>query len=97
LDLSVLKTERIGLISLAVDDAELDATAFEIAVRLAEGPPSAIRWTKYAINNWLRSAGPVIDASMALEFRRFSGPKVQEGIATIKATRPPVFDPNSPV
>src|SRR6201987_5178110 len=34
--------ERIGLISLAVDDAELDAKAVEIAGRLAEGAQSAI-------------------------------------------------------
>jgi enoyl-CoA hydratase len=91
------EAERIGLISLAVDDAELDGTALKTAVRLAEGPPSAIRWTKYALNNWLRSAGPAFDASLALEFLGFSGPDVQEGIAAIKAKRQPVFDPNSPV
>ena len=39
------EAERIGLISLAVDDAELDAKAVEIASRLAEGAQSAIRWT----------------------------------------------------
>ena len=31
------EAERIGLISLAVDDAELDAKAVELATRLAEG------------------------------------------------------------
>ena len=51
------EAERIGLISLAVEDAELDAKAVEIATRLAEGAPNAIRWTKYALNNWLRAAG----------------------------------------
>ena len=40
------EAERIGLVSLAVEDAELDAKALEIAVRLAEGAQSAIRWTK---------------------------------------------------
>src|SRR5229473_2545061 len=39
------EAERIGLISLAVEDAELDAKAVEIATRLAEGAQSAIRWT----------------------------------------------------
>jgi enoyl-CoA hydratase len=95
--LSGEEAERIGLISLAVDDTELDATALKTAVRLAEGAPSAIRWTKYALNNWLRSAGPTFDASLALEFFGFSGPDVREGIAAIRAKRPPVFDPNSPV
>src|SRR5439155_967391 len=52
------EAERIGLVSLAVEDAELDAKAVEIASRLAEGAQSAIRWTKYALNNWLRAMGP---------------------------------------
>src|SRR5262249_20055575 len=66
------QAERIGLVSLAVDDAELDAKAVEIAARLADGAPSAIRWTKYALNNWLRAAGPTFDTSLALEFLGFS-------------------------
>lgn len=91
------EAERIGLVSLAVDDAELDATALKTAVRLAEGAPAAIRWTKYALNNWLRSAGPAFDASLALEFLSFGGPDAQEGIAAIRERRSPVFNPNSPV
>ena len=91
------EAERIGLISLAVDDAELDATALKVATRLAEGSPVAIRWTKYALNNWLRSAGPAFDASLALEFLAFTGPDVKEGIAAIREKRPPVFDPKSPL
>jgi len=82
------EAERIGLISLAVEDAELDAKAEEIAVRLAEGAQSAIRWTKYALNNWLRMAGPSFDSSLALEFMGFAGPDVQEGIASLRGRRP---------
>src|SRR5437762_1095595 len=52
--LSGAEAERIGLVSLAVPESELDRTAVDVAVRLAEGAPSAIRWTKYALNNWLR-------------------------------------------
>ena len=33
------EAERIGLISLAVEEAELDAKAVEVATRLAVGPP----------------------------------------------------------
>jgi enoyl-CoA hydratase len=91
------EAERIGLISLAVEDAELDAKAVELAVRLAEGAQSAIRWTKYALNNWLRQAGPSFDASLALEFMGFSGPEAQEGLASHKAKRRPEFPPGSPL
>ncbi len=89
------EAERIGLISLAVDDADLDAKAVETATRLAEGAQSAIRWTKHALNNWLRSAGPTFDASLALEFLGFSGPEVQEGLAAHLEKRKPSFPPDS--
>jgi len=87
------EAERIGLISLAVEDAELDAKAVEVATRLAEGAQSAIRWTKYALNNWLRSMGPTFDASLALEFLGFGGPEVKEGLASHLEKRKPAFPP----
>ncbi|MDB5846004.1 MAG: paaG [Polaromonas sp.] len=90
------EAERIGLVSLAVDEADLLAKAFEVAERLAKGSPSAIRWTKYALNNWLRLAGPTFDASLALEFMGFSGPDVHEGIASLRGRREPRFDASSP-
>ena len=91
------EAERIGLVSLAVEDAELDAKALEIATRLAEGAQSAIRWTKYALNNWLRQAGPTFDTSLALEFLGFGGNEVQEGLASHLEKRKPDFPPDSPV
>jgi enoyl-CoA hydratase len=91
------EAERIGLISLAVDDAELDARAVAVATRLAEGAQSAIRWTKYALNNWLRAAGPTFDTSLALEFLGFSGPEVKEGLAAHLEKRKPSFPPGSVV
>jgi enoyl-CoA hydratase/carnithine racemase len=91
------EAERIGLVSLTVPDADLDAKALEIAVRLAEGAPSAIRWTKYALNNWLRTAGPTFDASLALEMLGFTGPEAVEGLASHKEKRRPKFGPDSPV
>lgn len=91
------EAERIGLISMAVEDAELDEKALAVASRLAEGAQSAIRWTKYSLNNWLRQAGPIFDASLALEFLGFSGPEVREGLASHKEKRKPNFPPESPV
>jgi enoyl-CoA hydratase/carnithine racemase len=95
--LSGAEAERIGLVSLAVDDAALDAKAVEIAARLADGAPSAIRWTKYALNNWLRAAGPTFDTSLALEFLGFSSPDVREGLASHREKRKPRFSPESPL
>ena len=68
------EAERIGLVSLAVDDAELDAKAVEVATKLANSAPAAIRWTKHTLNHWLRQAAPIFDASLALEFIGMAGP-----------------------
>ena len=89
--LSGEEAERIGLVSLCVDDDALLDTAYDVAGRLAAGSQSAIRWTKYALNNWLRSAGPAFDTSLALEFLGFSGPDVTEGVAARRDKRPPHF------
>ncbi|KVG25387.1 enoyl-CoA hydratase/isomerase family protein [Burkholderia diffusa] len=90
------EAERIGLVSLAVEPADLLPKAYEVAERLAHGSQSAIRWTKYALNNWLRSAGPAFDTSLALEFMGFSGPDVQEGIRSLRERRPPDFPGDAP-
>jgi enoyl-CoA hydratase len=89
--------EKYGLVSLCVEDDALQDKAVEIAVRLAAGAPSAIRWTKYALNNWYRMMGPAFDASTALEMLGFAGPEVREGLASHLQKRKPKFDPESPV
>lgn len=94
--LSGEEAERIGLVSLCVEDDELEAKSIEIARRLCAGSPTALRWTKYSLNNWLRMAGPTFDASLALEFMGFSGPDVREGVDSIKAKRSPNFGKSSP-
>ncbi|MGH7152391.1 MAG: enoyl-CoA hydratase-related protein, partial [Acetobacteraceae bacterium] len=91
------EAERIGLISLAVDETELEARSIAIAARLAEGAQSAIRWTKYALNNWLRQAGPAFDVSLALEFMGFTGPELEEGLASHLEKRSPSFRPGSAI
>ena len=85
------EAERIGLVSLCVEDAELETRALSVARQLATGSQSAIRWTKYALNNWLRAAGPVFDASLAMEFLGFGGPDVQEGVRARREKREPKF------
>jgi enoyl-CoA hydratase len=85
------EAERIGLVSLAVDEADLLPRAYEVADKLAAGSQSAIRWTKYALNNWLRQAGPAFDTSLALEIMGFSGPDVREGMTAVREKRAPKF------
>ena len=89
------EAERIGLVSLCVDDAEVQDKALDVARKLAKGSPTALRWTKYALNNWYRMAGPTFDTSLALEFMGFTGPDAREGLASLKEKRRPNFDPNS--
>jgi enoyl-CoA hydratase len=90
------EAERIGLVSLSVPDDQVHSRALEVARRLADGSPTAITWTKYALNNWLRAAGPIFDSSLALEFLGFTGPDVAEGVAARRAKRAPEFGVRGP-
>jgi enoyl-CoA hydratase len=85
------EAERIGLVSLCTPPDKLLDKAWEVSNRLAEGSQSAIRWTKRALNNWLRQAGPTFDNSLALEMLGFLGADVQEGLRALKEKRPPKF------
>jgi len=78
-----------------VDEEHLLPKAYEVADRLAAGSQTAISWTKYALNNWLRQAGPAFDASLALEFMGFAGPDVREGVASLRERRPPSYGPTA--
>lgn len=91
------EAERIGLVSLCVDASELHDKSVKVATRLANGSPTALRWTKYALNNWLRMAGPTFDTSLALEFMGFTGPDVQEGLSSLREKRRPNFTKDCPL
>ena len=85
------EAERIGLVSLCVDDDTVHTTALDVATQLAGGAQSAIRWTKHTLNNWYRAQSAVLDASLAYEFYGFGGPDAREGLASHKEKRPPTF------
>ncbi|PPR12371.1 MAG: Short-chain-enoyl-CoA hydratase [Alphaproteobacteria bacterium MarineAlpha11_Bin1] len=89
------EAERIGLVSICVEESELQDTAIKVAEKLAAGSPSAIRFTKYALNNWLRMMGPNFDTSLALEFLGFTGPDAKEGLRSLREKRKANFDLNS--
>jgi len=90
-EISGEEAERIGLVSMAVEEGELMEKALAIAHQLAAGPQSALRWTKYSLNNWLRQAGPIFDNSLSLEILGFTGPEMREGLAAVKERRPADF------
>ena len=86
------EAERMGLVSLCVPEEELEERALEIAQRLACGAQQALRHTKFALNNWLRAAGPAFDTSLELEFADMKGPDVHEGVAAVREKRAPKFE-----
>ncbi len=86
------EAERIGLVSLAVPAEALMPKAMEVAEKLASGPQSAIRWTKRALNQWLRQAGhTAFDYSLLAEALGFFGEDVREGLQAVKEKRAPNF------
>jgi enoyl-CoA hydratase len=94
--LSGAEAERIGLVAVAVPDAQVLETAFDIARTLAASSTTAIRWSKHALNNWLRLAGPSFDASLALEFLGFRLADAREGLAAARGKRRPTFNRDTP-
>lgn len=90
------EAERIGLVSLCVPPEQVLPKAMEVAQKLATGSQLAIRWTKKALNNWLRQAGPIFDTSLALEMLGFFTDDVRAGLQALKDKRPPVFPSAAP-
>jgi enoyl-CoA hydratase len=85
------EAERIGLVSICVDDDEVQDRALAVAVQLAAGAQSAIRWTKQTLNHWYRAQSAILDASLAYEFYGFGGPDAREGLVSHTEKRAPRF------
>jgi len=85
------EAERIGLVSLCVDDDAVQDRALEVAETLSGGAQSAIRWTKHTLNNWYRAQSATLDASLAYEFYGFGGPDAREGLTAHTDKRAPRF------
>lgn len=85
------EAERIGLVSLCRPAEEVLPTALHVAERLANGPQYALRWTKRALNHWIRNAGPIFEASLGFEMLNFFDDDVIEGATAIKEKRAPKF------
>ncbi|MGE0386997.1 MAG: enoyl-CoA hydratase/isomerase family protein [Gammaproteobacteria bacterium] len=84
--------ERMGLVALAVDLDQLQARAVEVATKIAETSPTAIRITKYCMNHWYKQHQTIFDLSLAMELVGFHGRESQEAISALANRRKPNFD-----
>ncbi|MDI3388540.1 enoyl-CoA hydratase/isomerase family protein [Streptomyces sp. B-S-A8] len=89
--LSGAEAERIGLVSKALPREQVLDEALRVAGGLATGSQHSIRWTKKALNNWLKMAGPIFDQGAAYEVLGFLGDDIGEGIAALREKRAPAF------
>jgi len=85
------EAERIGLVSMTVEEDQLLETARKVASKLNNGAQESIQWTKRTLNLfWKHNAG-TFEAGLALEFLGFGGPEVKEGLASHLEKRKPNF------
>ena len=64
---------RIGMVNYAVPPEQVMTKARELAQELADGPTWAIRWSKLAVNKWLKQqANLIMDAGLAYEMMTFN-------------------------
>jgi enoyl-CoA hydratase len=86
------EAERIGLVNYAVPSEQVLPRAIEIARRLAQGAPLAIRWTKFAVNKVLREhVNLALDSSMFLEAATMSSEDLEEAARGFFEKRKPLF------
>lgn len=85
------EAERIGMVAKALPREQVLDESLRVAESLATGSQPSIRWTKRALNNWLKTAGPIFDQSAAYEMLTFMGPDVVEGAAALRDKRAPKF------
>jgi enoyl-CoA hydratase/carnithine racemase len=90
--LSARDCERLGLANRVVPDAELAKEAFELARRIAAGPPIALRFMKDNLN---RALYQDLGACLDLEAERMVlGAQTEDYLEAVRAfseKRPPLF------
>jgi enoyl-CoA hydratase len=83
---------RIGLVNYAVPAAQVLPKARELAQRLADGPTWAIRWSKLAVNKWLKQqANLIMDAGLAYEAVTLMSKDHKEAVKAMMEKRKPNY------
>jgi enoyl-CoA hydratase len=83
---------RIGLVNYALPGAQVLPKARELAQRLADGPTWAIRWSKLAVNKWLKQqANLIMDAGLAYEAVTLMSKDHKEAVKAMLEKRKPNF------
>jgi enoyl-CoA hydratase len=91
--LTAERAAAIGLVNHVVAPADVMSTARSIAERIAANPPLAVRFTKAAVNQQLKSAMTAgFEAAAALELTTFLSDDHAEAVAAAVAHRPPRFE-----
>jgi enoyl-CoA hydratase len=85
------EAERIGLVSVCVPDLDVLERALSIAERIATNAQFATRWTKRALNAWVRQQAPLFELSTALQMLSLHGADMQVALAAIADGRKPKF------
>ena len=86
------EAERIGLVSKAMPRVELMDEAMRVARHLAASSQPALRFTKRALNQWLKLGGiTAFDYSVALEIMGFFSDDPVEGARAIMEKRTPIY------
>jgi enoyl-CoA hydratase len=71
----------------------LQDEALAFARRLAEGAPLAVRYTKLAVNQWIKqTANVAFDVATALEIVTFQSRDHREALAALREKRKPEFE-----
>ena len=83
---------RIGLVNHAVPANQVMDTALDISRELADGPTWAIRWSKLAVNKWLKEqVNLILDASLAYEMISMQTEDHKEATRAFSEKRKPKF------
>ena len=83
---------RIGMVNYAVAPEQVMPKARELAQELADGPTFAIRWSKLAVNKWLKDqANLIMDAGLAYEMLTFRTDDHKEAVQAFVEKRKPDF------